>query len=804
MKMRSGILLGVFLSTAGCGILSAKKSKPTSIQLQKNAGCFDELGPNSTAFIEGTADAGAWNQMFECVDAQIGDFLELVQAGSPDGYTRADVRALIQKFFIKEKIVNDGFVKGIFDFKRAWFGGSNEILSRTETIAFRSLLNTFRQESLKLLPYTRVLAENDPSIPALRQLKVGLAQFSRALGSALPTAGKPAILDTDAKSFIQSLFDMGFDFSLPRIQQYIDFIVGTKNVLIQGIPNGVGGGDWQEIFEFTAQTGVAALIFSLNENREASLDLELGVDVSNGFTRVINKWNGKIPFNVLQNLSLTIPDDLLTARPQDVRNGISELFKTQAGQTRAMISRTFNSETANVFDQKSLATLMNFYNSGVRTKALLDKIFENLPPLVSESEFVQASHAKKDTATDQEFKDLTRLERIAMTYKGMHQPGEPFMTFSGDNKLSRTHLVRMSWFELGSEILLGAYGSQLTSSGKAGTLEDMRILVGDVEKVLKGLSMLHPDKVDIHKKRFREANAFTNSGNGDANIDIQETSEYFAILFSASKLGNQIFRDTLRGPETQSEGIEVDRCPVVSTEPKLLLPMFEINCFRYRFQKSFRELFVHFPLLLKEYQNYTLEDRELFHSSLEEAAKFTGFDPNPISKYDMDSYSGVPHFAETVFLRFDQRGGPDGFLNRQEVIDDIYPVFKSELAKIVPINIDLILKASLLYLVQHGNLPVTKLKGLKFEDWVKLGVELGRWVFSGGYSKDFKSNRLRVYQVFGTLSAVTSTPTQNASSSSALRVSVSGAQPGTVEDEIRSQLLTEFPEQARIMIRSDE
>ena len=271
---------------------------------------------------------------------------------------------------------------------------------------------------------------------------------------------------------------------------------------------------------------------------------------------------------------------------------------------------------------------------------------------------------------------------------------------------------------------MASYGSTTNELGKAATLEDLDTLILDLKGFLFSVHMFHPLKQNMGAKRFREANLFMPNGNGDDKMDMAETSVYLAYIFSSSRQNNRIM------------DLALTPCPSEGWNVPLKIRVYNVDCYRDRFNANIPDIMTNMPRLRDELENMTPTERTTWNQVLEYSSKTTGYNQDPITSFDVGSYAGLPHYAEAVMLRFD--GNKDGALDRDETLDGVFPVFKRELSIISKIKIDFVNKAVLLYLMQKGERP-------------SIG-DLLLWALTFDFNKSFKARRIRIYQIFAALS----------------------------------------------------
>ncbi len=716
-----------------CGILGDKKEASRTLS-QSGGACLDELGPLSKQFIDGSVSESKWLATWECMDDTIALFKKYVEGSESTGYLPDDVRLLMQRFMFSRATVKPEFVDAILSLKASVFGGTAKSLSNVELEKVRTLIRFLKDETTLLIPHLRN-RETDPSATNLRAFSTAIETFGNRLAIHLNTTSNEKFSVEKAVTLFTELSNLSFKGDPKSMEQWTRLGLDVKTLLVRGATDGISGADWTKILNFGFRVGGTYAAFVSASSDDPNFQIEMVEKLSDILKGSIAQWGTELPYSEIEKIISHLPNSVMPARADDARFGIKALLHPRStianGVTkryRPGFSRLLMSRSDTGIDNGALDRAVGGLRTAMRARAHLKSIYWNAPAELTPAEFTTRARAYATTLTIPERLDIERLITLANRYPGLHAANGTEILFRGQQKHSLSNLTKMNWYELGASYLLESYGTGSNAFGRAGKIEDLQVLIADLNPFLLSVGMAHPAKKNIAEKRFREANLFMPSGNGDDLMDIPETAVYFAYLFSSGKLTSRVTTSTLTGAAP---------CTIQGWNVPLKLPVYDIHCFRNRFSTHFTELFGNMPGLQTELAGMTPSERDLWNFNLEYASKTTGYNDDPITEFDISAYAGLPHYAEAIMQRFDLN--KDGSLDRDEVFDHVFPVFKRELAKISKIKIDFVNKAVLLYLMQTGEEP-------------KIG-DLLSWAASFDYSKRFNARRIRVYQIFSALTA---------------------------------------------------
>lgn len=772
------------LATSGCGLLGDKDPASKLLQVeQKNSGCLDRLGPLMEQYIDGTVAESEWDQAFVCLDDTLDMFVKFVKGSDAAGYTREDVKALTERFILTNKPITRNFVEGIFEVKASLFGGNNRVLSREQVAEFRNLLVFLNRETKVLIPhlYNR---KHNPRKAELRAMMAAIDEFGVKFADYLNTGNNPSLSRDSAVMFVKELTKISFPKLTPEeMEQWTDTLLATKHALIRGEENGISGYDWKELFRFGIRMGSVVLGYASTVDNDPLFEVEIAEAGQKILNESVNTWNGAIPLAAFERIVRNVPDSVIkkfSDRVSDTRAATRALFMPRMncpnfneepivdGKCRDVngndvgtptpmkpaASRFLGSKKDDALDAGAFQNFIDVWKAGKRADFHLAAIYgstrEELTPTqfgTRADEYLKANGGNANIAVAA---DIARIKRVATRYPGLHREWADEIIFSNWSTHSRNNLSKMSWYEAAAEKILKAYGSKVISGlGNAGTISDLFALVQDINPLLLSMSMVHPDKRKVYAKRFREANTFMPASNGDDNMDLLETTNYFAFFFSSSKVAGNISKKFFK-----SEDGKTGLCNKVGEDPILQIPTFDIQCVRREMQANYLDVFHTYPIWIADYEKLSTKDQTRFWKLVESASKPFGYDENPLSDFDLSSYSGIQHFTEAVMFKYDRRDGKaDGKLDWKEINDYLFPVFKRELASLTNINIGIVNRAILIWLAQHGTSPF-KCGVPKLNTWAgwKEILNIISWLGRLGPLAPIDAPRMRIYEIFETLS----------------------------------------------------
>jgi hypothetical protein len=287
------------------------------------------------------------------------------------------------------------------------------------------------------------------------------------------------------------------------------------------------------------------------------------------------------------------------------------------------------------------------------------------------------------------------------------------MFYGDDTEMRFDPALQNSMGNLGKvhllNLLAGLVLKTYSSDGAKNTLSpgDFQTLIGDATPIGIDINAFDPNVDKFADRRFREADFFSLSGNGDNLLDIDEITYYASTILSLTATMKRVRQD-----------VEV-RCSVGSLDGMGWMFM-DPACFRSVFFANSSKYWDHEPMLVQEYSQLDAPGKADFQSSLEKSARLKGLTNDPIGGYDASGFILVMLLQENLFARFD--ADHDGYLNTDEALQAIQPTrrFTSTKANIGLDQGDL-LDAIQTFPLSKGRIPTTDIGGM---------LEVGAWLLT--------------------------------------------------------------------------
>lgn len=694
-----------FALGTGCGLFGSKDGKDLVLQPQANGiGCLNDLGDKFSRYFKGAIEENEWQKSFDCVVDQVAFFKRYIRGNHPQGYSKADIAALTRNFLITNRPVTDQFVASIFDIKASLIGGSPDVITPSELDEFMELTKVLKRESLQVLPAIVEKVRN-PKNETLLKLADAISVFGDRLSKHVATSS--GTFNVRKESFIPFAREIlkltGGDETL--VDKYGDFSRHVKVLATGGTSDFIEGSSWAPLIREGAAFGglllalrdMDDLVFRL-PSEEGDFQVSLAKKALGFVDRILVNHGGTIRVELMNPVIDTIPmADLDEKKREAIKADLPKILH------RMLRGRSLGQLDIVPFEQA-----LSFFERGMRGQMHVEKIFQTIPSTVTVREFEAAamSYEEREGKTESIRAEIQEVISVSKLYLGLHPEGSSIMRFDSSltNLRSKTHLVRMQWFRKAMQFILASYA---TGPAGVGQVQDLDALTTDFYNVLKEWKLAHPAMTtqEMAVKRFREANLFMPVSNGDKYMDLNEGTYYIAFLFSSAQLSSKIF-DTIVH--------DWRKCPIVGVD-EIGEPAMEAKCFRENYFKNTEFFWSHFPNLVESYRRMTPRSRAALEIAMEKAARRRGYSEDLIGSFDINSFAALPHYAEDVMDRFDRNN--DQVLDKKEILNYAYPIFRTTLQSIAGRNQDWILEAALTYMLKYGRLPKNTVQLMAWVSW---------------------------------------------------------------------------------------
>lgn len=749
------IIALVLLSFSSCGLFGNKNEKSKTIDKQTD-GCLDTLNVKVESYSKGELSEEEWKESFNCVVKQVNDFKKDVRGSETrNSYNRGDIGALIRKFIITKHSVSDQFIQSMFDLKAAWFGGNTEEITFAELDNFSDLMRFIERETTALIPYLKEYNLNPTPASSLR-LSDAVANLGRNSEKYLSDhVGTYAISKDSFIPFAKELLTL-IDGNVDLVDEYESFTRSAKVLLFGGDRNLIEARTWpklvQELFSFyglynsykniDGKDSFTHFNFKNSyEKDEYYLELLKRVKIYTNRILVLN--NGYISLDRINPVIDCLPKDFLESDKRlaiklDLPSILNHLLKSKVNRS---------------LDLYALNNVFSFVREAFVGQILVKKLYQKLPDAPT-FDVVSNEISKKLTLniTNEERDALKDILDVNRSFVGLYPTEGSTMFFNYDLRRVRTEnqLLQFLWFR---KIIRFAFSSYATGPNGVAQTNDLTLLSKDFGNILKSFGKFSPDVTyeEVSAKRFREGNLFMPNSNGDEYLDQYEATYYLSFLFSSGTTTTKTW-DKIINEWRSCSPKHVD---------EIGRPAVEALCFRDSYYKNVNQLWSSYPFLLNDFKNWSIDERNSFGRDFEIATRKHGYTDLPVGEYDIDSMSALPHYVESLMLRFDRNRdnvidqyelmdsvwvdyNQNGIQENNEILPGAYTVFKNSLKGIKGLpSGELYTQSALTYVIKFGQVPNTK----QFLGWHAKRILLGRKAWKNVYA-----DRASLYRVLAVLS----------------------------------------------------
>ncbi len=649
---------------SACGKIARAPSSALTMEGAR-LGCLNDVGSRVRGFTDGSIDEASWRVPWDCASNGLEQFVRYVRGASPDGYTPEELQAFVSAYLYTSKPLPLALVRAGFELKASLLGGSASLLTASEIRALEDLISAAERESALLLPALATHSRGGSDSAALlsfsHALGDGIARFSAHLG-----ADGAAPLRWSAVECLANETANLLDFELtPGL---LPSLHAMKPLLVGGAADILAPGEWPAL----ARAGGALLspVAALLGRPLTGLGPlpvvtrlidELFAQARVALESSIDAHGGMIPYSELDSLFRALPAERL---PVDAA--------TIHAITPPLFTKILRSGSPDGITRASISLLGGVLHSWAESERNLDAIFAQggLDEAgVSTRDFVDAAGAYAASLDAAGQDSVERLIYLAEHYRPLFEAGEMQILFTRREARTRQQLSQLSWMRLIAESLLRGYskGPDPLRATQAEFVE----FFDDFKPLGVAIHQTEPDRPTLGVERFRDADMFMYSSNGDGMLDVDEGTYFVAYAVSQA---DELFR---------IEDLIHPWCKPVGGVDSVGSELMDIGCFRERFFGRYDEHFTHFPRLQTYYSGLAPGERDELRVAIENAARRKGSTEDPIGRVDLSGLTGILHYVETMALRFDSND--DGVIDLDE-LRPAFPVFKGELAQIAGVD----------------------------------------------------------------------------------------------------------------------
>lgn len=258
LKYGFSVLVLSALVGTGCGIKIGEEPPPPQSQEFSGTQCLSEMKPVVKNFVVGDAKREDVERSWDCVSSAIEKFKRYVRGRSADRYTPQELATFLERNFIdptENPKISVGLQQEFMKLKQVFIGGSPDYITRAEIDKLIVLIKSFREMTVNLNPYMKVLSLNW-SVSETNKLQLDIRYFedankeiqnaARLLASLIEKNGQGYRLSDFVLLMEEMSSFFGEKWDFPKtITKYMPVIQKVKKALAGGSEDLITPNEWR-------------------------------------------------------------------------------------------------------------------------------------------------------------------------------------------------------------------------------------------------------------------------------------------------------------------------------------------------------------------------------------------------------------------------------------------------------------------------------------------------------------------------------------------------------------------------------
>jgi len=326
------------------------------------------------------------------------------------------------------------------------------------------------------------------------------------------------------------------------------------------------------------------------------------------------------------------------------------------------------------------------------------------------------------------------FQNVAVNFKYFREKHSYLQYYGTEFKRPKYGFIELSTMRYFATKLLKSYGHKDQNGARQVSLEEFQIFLLDMKPVLEEFKLWSQDFANFARNAVFLADLFQHQSNGDFNVNVNEATEYIAMVLSAVQVNAKLQDEMSKHCDT---GINKDD------------PLFDTVCYNdHYFETLLNELNykTSFPRLITYINSSSPEEVMGYLQGVEGFARETNDPKVPVSKREATLILGALLNIESTFIRFDVN--KDNIIDNQTVVgyegkkpltelDAAFRIYQTAIIKVANLKPDQekYAKAIFLYMIKYMEIPPQG-------SWLKTGKFL--YFYKWGSSKPIYAKRLNV------------------------------------------------------------
>jgi hypothetical protein len=674
------------LLSSGCGlkVFDHAPAQAPIVVTGVETSCLSGIPAKVSGYLDGSHPASEVQALGSCLDQALDTFATKTRGANPGWYSSEELRAFLNRFFLADSPIPQGLFAEVMKVKQAVIGGEAGLFTEEELARTRSALKSLTAAVIALYPV------HPDSVRA----------FGGTVATILEDSKRPYDL-ADAEALLRELEPWAKSEAVTSLHERFPWVKAAYVLLFPSVldsaPQTIQAQDWRGLLDSAAD---AYEIHWHADRAEADPSWKHGagreewLDLSRHARQALQKITNRSPGKMLSYA--TINRALETVYPKHL-----ELF-----------GHTVSTASAESFLPAVLGKVFGpgrgRSEPGIDA-ALLDRVLAVVEDFASSEAFLEekfAGHGLGRVGSAELFNGvLPDLAGIAARIPGSLDPrGQGDLVLPGSANqvpfgLGLSEYEDLLWREEIASLLIHGYAG-LADDPQAvipRSLRESELVQVYMDARPLGIELKYFDPADASAphKRFRDASLFLFPSNGDARLDLAETTELIRYLISGKRLGDDAHRAIAKVCQTGP----LDPYDFVTIDP---------NCYRREYYGHVATYWAGMPGLRKYYASLSRDDQAEYAKLLESVARKK---TDPQAWFDSDDSEAIPtlvEYMETFFTKFDRNG--DGQLTGQE-LEAVYQLVDDQLKRVTCVSNPYARRAVFNYLVRYGQPPDRTLVG---------------------------------------------------------------------------------------------
>lgn len=711
------LIVLILAPSFGCGLKFGEKVKPTDVVEFKSGSCLSDSNKITQNFFKGEADDLQVGMAVDCYSNVIETFRDNVRGSDPESFTPEEIQVFLKNNFLKESDFDLSLtlVQELMKIKVVIAGGTRFRVTLKELSALSEALRTIKSDIVSFNPVMPIAVGWDNIETHTVVADNARLQAEFTVKGQIFTENLIKIAKIFKFSHLNYRFDELYDLVLEilksnrsesktinRMTELKPFAVKAAQILIDErkildpstwprLLNAVGNGymayrryDLLVKGSETENLGLdeltmERLVLDLHPALESLIQAKPLHKISGAEIREL-LTESKIIFNknlldspkiakwVQKILDLKLFNQLLNLLWSHVLNEPVQRLRGQSTDELDVVAlSTIAKELSFLFRSQSHVYRMfeKFKLQGKSpTRSEIKSYFQNIIEHHREPQF-DADDYRYASEHIQMFESVANFNFDENGYLKIFDPSN----MSVDTVYTVKDVETSNYARAGSRLLIQAFSRDLESALVIKSLSKQDAFDGwDLARpIVVELEIVDADNLTFMSSRFREADLFISSSNGDDVGQFTEVHDIVLHIYSGQKRSETLKNDLVQklfpgtDPESYKSGDSVDEAQLIN--------------FYVTAENGFQSL----PKYKELLTNQTAEMPKMALSLL----KAAGHSPNPekVVKFgDLNLYPHVTQYIEMLFLKFDTNR--DGILDKFEAVA-AYPTFQKTVGDVL-------------------------------------------------------------------------------------------------------------------------